>query len=614
MNFFIVKLFDKTSNYLFPFLFSLSFFVFVLLFLLKCLSGAQKLEIDIAIDHPDLLKVYYSHSGQYREEHSSPPLQIDRQRSNKTIPLGNGFANFIRIDTGLQEGRAIIYNIKVIGFFIPTLELSPAEINSMFSSSPDASMQIFPDRIEVVSTGNDPYIYCKKPIYGPQYLKSFALALIFTSLVVTFLFSFRHDSRETQRSGFTDPNAPTHGNSVENTTRTGGIHPHATAMDRFIALDGLRGFAALMVIADHTWGWFRGVGASGVWIFFALSGFLLARPFIGQPNLVLSFSYMSQYLRRRLLRILPMYFVYIFVVFAISGRLNLALMHCLFLTGDGHLWAIPQEVIFYLLWPLVVLVLLLPLRNVPKLSPIALLISLVAWNGFVGIDRIWLLGMNHIKLPLFFGIFLTGAFFSYVYSLSSPYLSTLAHRYRLLVARLASFIGMMTLLFFLLLSTGRIFGEKIIYSQMHFGFYGFLAGTVIVCVLLAKGRALHNFLSIPTLRAIGTVGFSLYLIHPLVKRLVEDFSILFFGEKIIGFPLFLATLVASYFVAKFTYLYIEKPIFQGSNPAPAESTDLGMPPAQSSLPVADPTFASPPKHFSHAEQRTILQEKREGLP
>jgi hypothetical protein len=40
---------------------------------------------------------------------------------------------------------------------------------------------------------------------------------------------------------------------------------------------------AMMVLADRAWGWFRESGASGVWNFFALSGFLPVRPYARDP-------------------------------------------------------------------------------------------------------------------------------------------------------------------------------------------------------------------------------------------------------------------------------------------------------------------------------------------
>lgn len=534
----------KTAKNIFIILSALSLFCLIFFFLLKCLSGAQRLEIDIEIDHPDSLKVYFSNSGKFREDLSSP-LLINQKRSKITVPLGNGFANYIRIDTGAQKGSAKIFQIKVLSFFNDPLLLTPMEISSQFASNSDASMQLFPDRVEVISTGNDPYIYCKKPLFNPKYWHSFIVALICSLMFLAILI-------------------PSQGASAESI-------PIETVQvlhnERFKALDGLRGFAALMVVADHTWGLFRGVGASGVWIFFALSGFLLARPFIDKPHLILSLPYMLQYFRRRLLRILPMYYVYLFIVFAMSGRLNLAFMHTLFLEGDGHLWAIPQEVIFYLLWPCVIFLLIFPLRSFPRLTIFLILICSIAWNRFVGIDMIWLLGMNHIKLPLFFGIFLIGVFFSFLYSSLLAYLAKTG-KSTFSVNHLTSPIGLILLLFFVLFSTGQHLGNpRIVYSQMHFGLYGCLAGLLIFCVILAKGRTLDKLLTLQPLREIGLVSFSLYLLHPLVKNLVSEFFLLYFDKKLQNFSLFLATLGVSFLIAKLSYLFIERPAFQLGEPS-----------------------------------------------
>jgi peptidoglycan/LPS O-acetylase OafA/YrhL len=256
-----------------------------------------------------------------------------------------------------------------------------------------------------------------------------------------------------------------------------------------------------------------------------------------------------------------MYYTYIFVVYIISGRLNLAFIHALFLEGDGHLWAIPQEIVFYLLWPWVVFLIVMPLRRFPKITMLALLLAVAAWNRFVTIDTIWLLGMDHVKLPLFFGVFLTGAFFSFLYSfyLASVAADSPVHR---LACSLASPLGLIIILFFLLFSTGHIIDQKIVYSQQYVGYYGFLAGFLIFCIVLAKGKILDKVLTLAPLRELGVVGLSLYLVHPLVKKIVDGFSTLYFDYKLKNFSLFLATLVCSYALARYTYIHIERPGFQ----------------------------------------------------
>jgi peptidoglycan/LPS O-acetylase OafA/YrhL len=525
-----------------PIIAAIASFGCIFLFLLKSLPGIETVEIDMEIDHVDFLKVYFSDSRSFREGASSQSVPINPQRSKVKVALGNSYDNLLRIDPGDEKGIAKIYQIKISSYFIAPLVLGPNEIADLFTvKTGNTQMILSGDHIEVISTGNDPYIVSKNRLLPPMYLVSSAIAVLFSLLI--FIIS-----------------SP--GRLQVKTIPAQEVKP-AMAIDRYErldALDGLRGLATMMVIADHTCGWFRGLGATGVWIFFALSGFLLARPFIHNADFVLSFDYMSGYFRRRFMRIFPMYYTYIFVVYIISGRFNLGFLHALFLEGDGHLWAIPQEMLFYLLFPLVVLTVYLPLKNYPRIVPFLLLLLLTAWNHFIGIEKIWLLGMDHIRLRLFFGIFLVGAFFSSIYSIYWPSIDNNS-LFKKVSTRLASPVGIGILIFFILFSTGHIFNRKNIYSQEYFGFYGFLAGFLIFCILAARGKILDRILTLAPLRALGIVGLSLYLVHPLIKNILQGASVFFFNFKLINFPLFLATLACSYLLAAYTYSHIEQPGF-----------------------------------------------------
>ncbi|MFH0781353.1 MAG: acyltransferase [Pseudomonadota bacterium] len=508
---------------------------------LRILPGIQAVEIDIQTDHPDQLKIYYSNSGTFREEDTSAPVPISEQRSKIQVLFTGSFIKYLRIDTGDQAGIAKIYQMKVSSYHHQPLVLGPNEISRLFAAGPDTLMQVFRDHVQVIGAGSDPHFFGKEQLFKPMYWHAGLIALAFAVLVTLILSRLMR-----QVTGNGSP----------------AKSPSATVvMERLDALDGLRGLAAIMVIADHTCSWFRGVGASGVWIFFALSGFLLARPFISNPQAVLSWTYMSGYFYRRFMRILPMYYTYIFAVYVMSGRLSLAFMHGLFLEGDGHLWALPQEALFYLLWPIVALVLILPLRRYPKITLLMLLIAMVAWNGFVGSEIIWLLGMDHIKLKLFFGVFLAGVFFSFLYSYCSAG-ACVDSRFNRFARGLASPLGFAVIIVFFLFSTGHIIDKRIVYTHYYYyGSYGFLAGVLIMCILYAKGRVLDNFLNLAPLRELGTVGLSLYLVHPVVKNLIDRFCLTYFDYKLKNFSLFLATLGCSYILARYTFTHIERPGF-----------------------------------------------------
>ena len=538
--------FWKTSKVtrLFPFLAAIVVFSLVVFSLSRMLPGVQSVEIDIQTDHRDQLHVYYSQADKFYEEAVSEPVPIGEQRAKVKVVLSGSFASFLRIDTGEQIGTAKIFQIKVMSYFHQPLLLGPSEIGQRFVAGPHASMRVYSDFVQVTANEKDPYLVGITRLFPPMYWQSCLVALVFAAMVVIIMM------RRTQPVGSDDLSK----SSLP-----------FTSPERFDALDGLRGIAAMMVVADHTCGWFRGLGASGVWIFFATSGFLLARPFVVNSQAILSFAYMSTYLRRRCMRILPMYYTYIFVVYVVSGRINMAIMHGLFLEGAGHLWAIPQEILFYFLWPWVVFVLVLPLRKYKKTTLVALLLAILFWNHYVGQDRIWLIGMDFVKLQLYFGVFLSGVFFSFLYSYSFRS-TTVVSRLQRIGHGIASPLGLGIIIFFLLFSTGNIIGQKVIYSQKYFGVFGFLAGFLLFITLCAKGKILDRFLCLAPFRELGRVGLSLYLVHPLVKNLIDDVCISFLGNKAKNSVLFFLTLVLSYILAKYTFTHIERPGFFEKSP------------------------------------------------
>lgn len=155
------------------------------------------------------------------------------------------------------------------------------------------------------------------------------------------------------------------------------------------ALTGLRGFAALWVLVFHTWGaagprrmelalggWsldftpFFSIGWAGVQVFFVLSGFLLAQPYVRWLSGAAARPGVGPYLARRCARVLPGYYLQlsILVAFAwfLDGRQVIAGMGDL-LGYAGMLfvpeplgvrplndvwWTLPIEFSFYLVLPL----------------------------------------------------------------------------------------------------------------------------------------------------------------------------------------------------------------------------------------------------------------------
>lgn len=127
--------------------------------------------------------------------------------------------------------------------------------------------------------------------------------------------------------------------------------------------NGIRGLAVLLVLFVHSANIFfpdssqylMGVGKIGVWLFFVLSAFLLAKKFIHHsPSPLLLVSYLSG----RFLRIIPMFiialfFYYFLGYYSLEGLFNILT----FQTGFAHLWTIPVEFKFYFILPFIAYVL-----------------------------------------------------------------------------------------------------------------------------------------------------------------------------------------------------------------------------------------------------------------
>lgn len=165
------------------------------------------------------------------------------------------------------------------------------------------------------------------------------------------------------------------------------LNDDGAALPRITTLDGVRGVAILLTLVFHTfdtslsWAIF---GERGVDLFFVLSGFLITGILIettAQPG------YFRNFIARRAVRILPLYYLYLVLFLFVAPVLIDALPSSVKvpeefrniglgtdgiwtvwvylqnfvlgqgpgkLPGMGHLWSLAVEEQFYLFWPIVV--------------------------------------------------------------------------------------------------------------------------------------------------------------------------------------------------------------------------------------------------------------------
>jgi peptidoglycan/LPS O-acetylase OafA/YrhL len=164
-----------------------------------------------------------------------------------------------------------------------------------------------------------------------------------------------------------------------------------TRNDYLQGLTGIRGFAAVWVLVYHTWTFFAplpvtvgaggatleltpffSLGWAGVDVFFVLSGFVLALPFVRAQLSDAPRPSFRVFFQRRVLRVIPAYFAQLLILIplALAGKLgdvpslpniaaHLALAHNFSQEYSGAIntpyWTMPIEWDFYLAFPLLIL-------------------------------------------------------------------------------------------------------------------------------------------------------------------------------------------------------------------------------------------------------------------
>ena len=522
-------------------------FIFFLLlrYLLSyiALSSFFMARIEARFDHPDVIDLYFASSDQtFRERRSARSSEfLPGIRENKQLDLNDGVARKIRIDLGQQSGVVELYGLSLKSHFGGKRVFDHRQIfDSFVPGNHIKTIVLKKDRLRITTNGPDPYIIFRGELKGENTLIGNLLPVIYSLVLFLLLAKFRFSTFP----AITD---------LQGKTSSMGVH--------LGTLDGVRGLAALLVLAEHT-GVLKGVGSLGVWLFFCLSGFLLSAPFVKEPARAVSPGYMATYLTRRLKRILPMYYMFITVAMMMHGKTDEVIRHLLFLQADGHLWTLPQEMCFYLILPLVVAALYLLFRGKGILPVVFLIILLVLANRYLSTSIVSLYGYGK-KLEPMMGIFLAGMMFSYFYHwLGSNTLFQSLDRGN--VRQFCSISGMVLLIVLIILSA-RLVPEMRSYNALrNFGTFGFAGGLFIFLVVLANNTLLSRIMSFYPLRAVGLVGFSFYLLHP---TLINFFRIVvddFLNIHLSGPSMFLLAGIGTYILAAFTYTYIERPFLQGT--------------------------------------------------
>ena len=214
------------------------------------------------------------------------------------------------------------------------------------------------------------------------------------------------------------------------------------ALNHLVQLDGVRFIAVAMVLVDH---WtaerlpavlFVPFGSLGVTIFFVLSGFLISRILLAgkdklpDPKTAYLGGYLKTFYIRRTLRIFPIYYLTLFILYALNeppvrrtiGWLALYASNVYiarFGTWMGtvdHLWSLAVEEQVYLFMPL--LLFALPRRLVMPTALLMLVGSVALRYGLMRHGSTWFIG--YVSMPTCLDAFGLGLVMAYLWLYQRP--------------------------------------------------------------------------------------------------------------------------------------------------------------------------------------------------
>ncbi len=348
------------------------------------------------------------------------------------------------------------------------------------------------------------------------------------------------------------------------------------------ALDGMRGVSILVVLFEHGYLFKYGRGGFlGVDIFFVLSGMLITSLLAQEWQETSSISFRKFYARRAL-RLLPALFaLVIFTTVQVllfppeAGRLAVFrhLLGVLFYVENwaggytviGHTWSLSIEEQFYIVWPLVFL-LLLKLR----LSPRRILLILLAVVAAVAVHRARLFYSRYGITPHFDPRLYTGTD-TRCDSLLVGCMAGILLAWRMIPARawVLRSLQAMALVSCAALGLAIIF-VPIDWIYLYYGAFTLIAvliASLIVFLMLSSGSLIGRILEWPLLKWFGRLSYSLYLWHVTVYSFymnnfkplpIRSYTLKIFIPLAIKFAGSVVLACASYYLIERRFLRMKK--------------------------------------------------------
>lgn len=338
----------------------------------------------------------------------------------------------------------------------------------------------------------------------------------------------------------------------------------------FPGLNGIRAFAALMVVFAHVsnrLGFFNlkslfseDIASHAVTIFFTLSGFLITYLLLAEKDQTGTIDIKKFYLRR-ILRIWPLYYVYLLIVIIVSGfKIDWPILFYFLILPNlrisfnglfniipgsgklqgmiGHYWSLGVEEQFYSFWPWLI-------RKTKNILPVLLIlpIAYVFIKVFLRIiDAPYglITFFNYTR----FGCMAIGGLGAYLYFYHRENLHIFKNR----------ILEIITYGFFILIALGRFHITSIIDHEIVSIF------TLILIYNQVANKNVLVSLENKVLDFLGKISFGIYVYHPLIiyllsfvlANILNDFSLI--KTSVV----FISVISCTILISHLSYQYFEK--------------------------------------------------------
>lgn len=344
------------------------------------------------------------------------------------------------------------------------------------------------------------------------------------------------------------------------------LKKHPSTFNQIDSLDGLRGIAVLLVLVSHLSNAgmhiipalsFSGVGKVGVWLFFTLSSFLLTLQFLNKKDeSLLSAKVWLNYFVRRFFRIYPLFTLVMLISWMLSNSgyffmdgTNDLISRLLLQDAKGVEWSILVEFRYYMVLPIMVFLMVFPLKR--KL----ILITLTALLAVVIAD-LYRPAINLVSLRPYISIFIMGSYTAYVFWLCRQRFLEFSIKMKWAFELLAATI--VIVLFSLTPSVfSKIVGQSLPINYWHDYLTLF---SVLWCLFIFSYMNgigyIASLLSKDWLRIIGITSFGLYLWHPLIIEYIKQ------NYHTYSLVQACLVLIVTFAISYLTYVFVERPFLK----------------------------------------------------